>query len=55
MKIVWQHHRIDDVMDYFTKAFEVPEDQEILRHEWFYDPHKGVVVFKLVVTEASDG
>jgi len=54
MTIVWQDYPVEDVVQFFAKAFEPKPGQEIVRSEWFYDPAKGRMIFKLFVTEVDD-
>lgn len=54
MKIQYQEHSIESVMDYFAAGFEMKEGQKLSRHEWFYDPTKGKVIFRLTIQEKED-
>lgn len=49
-KLAWVEIDIKEVMDYFIKGFRVKEG-EVISHEWFHDPRKGKVIFKLVVED----
>ncbi|MNZ14599.1 hypothetical protein D3C78_315270 [compost metagenome] len=42
----------DDVAKYFVQGYNLPVGERLAGHEFFYDPAKGVFVFKLI-TEAS--
>lgn len=54
MKIQYQEHSIESVMDYFANGFEMKEGQKLYRHEWFYDSSKGKVIFRLSIQEKED-
>jgi len=47
----WNECRIDDVMRYFAKGFELPKGREIYRTEFFIDTNQGKVVFKLTTKD----
>lgn len=54
MIIHYQEARFDDVLYFFAKSFK-PRDGEKIDHvEFFVDPVKNVVVFKLYVREKED-
>lgn len=50
-KTEWNECRIDDVMRYFAKGFELPRGREIYRTEFFIDTNQGKVVFKLTTKD----
>ena len=49
MKILFQEFDVAKVMEYFVKGFE----KKVSNWDWFYDPAKGKIVFKLYVIEES--
>jgi hypothetical protein len=54
MKILWQIHPMVEIVDYFVKDFQCEEEEAIARTDWFYDPQKQQMVFRLFITEAPD-
>lgn len=55
MNIQWQEHKLDDVMDYFSKGFAPkPNGAKVVKAEWFIDTNKNKVVFRLYVDEPPD-
>lgn len=49
MEIKYQVHTVPDIMKFFVDGFKLPDGQKIWNYEWFYDPHKGKVVFRLEI------
>lgn len=45
--IIYQEEDLDTVMGYFVKGYEI----ETLKTEWFLDPIKNKVIFKLFVED----
>ena len=45
---------VADVADFFVKGYQFKEGERLMGWTHFYDPAKGVFVFKLV-TETDDG
>lgn len=43
---------VEDVARYFVAGYDL-KGEKLLQSDYFYDPHKGVFVFKLV-TEAAE-
>ena len=54
MKIVYQDCEINDVMRFWMDSYNL-KDGEVLPEysEWFYDPGRGKVIFKLMVNETA--
>lgn len=47
---------LNAVMGYFIDGFENPPGEKLLgRPDWFIDPTKGKVIFRLVTEESSTG
>lgn len=44
---------VADVAAFFVQGYRLEEGERIVRHEHYYDPHKGVCVFKLMVERAA--
>ena len=42
-----------DVARFFVQGYKLAEGERLAGHEFFYDPAKGVLVFKLI-TEAAE-
>lgn len=42
-----------DVARFFVQGYKLAEGERLAGHEFFYDPAKGVFVFKLI-TEAAE-
>lgn len=51
MKIQWQEHTIDEIIDYFIAGYELEPGQRVVGHEKFFDPTSAKVILKLVVDE----
>lgn len=51
MNIRFEHQVISlsDVMDYFTRGFEPNDGEDIADIEWYLDPMKQKVVFKISI------
>jgi hypothetical protein len=47
LKIIYQEHPLDDVMEFFSNRFRA----KIAKSEFFIDQQKNTVVFKLFVEE----
>jgi hypothetical protein len=47
IKEVWVEHPLTDVLRCYADMFEAQDGRKILRREYFVDPVKNVVVFKL--------
>lgn len=54
MKIHYQEHDIESIMDYFSTGFEMKEGEKLFNYEWFYDSRKGKAVFRLTINEKGD-
>ncbi len=48
-EVIWQKHKIQEVLDYFVKDFNLPSGTKILNSESFFDAQKGEVVFRLIL------
>jgi hypothetical protein len=47
----WQEHSIQSVMNYFKKGFQSKNGDEILGIDYFIDPVKERVIFRLTVSK----
>lgn len=47
MKIQYQEHSMQSIMDFFVNAYEKP----VADFKWFYNPQSDTVVLKLCVAE----
>jgi hypothetical protein len=54
IEVKYQAHPVKDVIANFVKGFELPQGKFIQSYDWFYDSHKGVVVFQLFVGESEE-
>jgi hypothetical protein len=54
----YQEVPVDTVMRHFAQGFKARKGREIPPYdwtrEWFYDPKKGVVIFKITTRAKSD-
>lgn len=48
MPIHYSEHEIDEVLYYFAKEFKPTGSEEVLKVEWFIDPVKKVIVYKII-------
>lgn len=55
MDIRYIEVKAGDVASYFVKDFEFKDGSELRSYDWFFDPAKGVFVFKLVVNNPEQG
>lgn len=53
MECVYQVHTMDEVVHHFAKGFKLPENQEIANYQYWFDPSKGVVIFRLFTKEKT--
>lgn len=51
MTTKYQEHKIEDVMRWFAEGFDTDPEQPILKHDYWLDPVKGVVIFRLYLGE----
>lgn len=51
MKMVYQEVDIQTVIAFWVKNYQPKESDEIKSFEWFFDPQKGAVIFKLFVDD----
>lgn len=42
-----------DVAGFFVNGYRLQDGERLVRHEYFFDPTKGVFVFKLVTETAE--
>lgn len=49
MKIVYQEETAGHVIRYFANQFKGVKEGSVRIADWFYDPFKGTIVFKLYV------
>ena len=49
IELRYSEHEISDVLNYFAKGFKFSAGEKLRDYSFFYDPNKGVVVFKLVI------
>lgn len=55
MKIAYQEHAVDEVMDHFVRGFKIPEDQgKLWKAEATIDTGAGRIVFKLYISEPGE-
>jgi hypothetical protein len=43
----------DDVARFFVNGYRLQDGERLAGHEYFYDPAKGVFVFKLITASAE--
>lgn len=48
-ELIWQTHSLDSIVHFFADKFELKKGQKILRAEWFIDPVKNTVIFRLLI------
>jgi hypothetical protein len=51
MKIEYSEHRIEDVLGFYVKGFNLIPGRLIARYEANCDPRTGMVVFKLFISD----
>ena len=52
---MWADVSIHDVMQHYVRGFEFGDGSKLHSHEFYYDPTKGRVVFKmLTLKEVAD-
>lgn len=44
---------MDKIIAYWIKDYQLKEGESLHNHEFYYDPHKGKVVFRLFVNETG--
>ena len=54
LTVNFQEIPLQKVIESFAKGFVAPEGKNIVRHESFVDPVKGVVIYKLFVEETPE-
>lgn len=47
IEIKYEEASLDEVATFFVEAYKFPRAHELVKHEFFFDPVKGVFVFKL--------
>ncbi|WNZ57428.1 hypothetical protein QT397_08845 [Microbulbifer sp. MKSA007] len=54
METNYQEVSLNTIVKYFADDFKTKPGTEIITKEWFIDPVKGVVIFKLVTDKKDD-
>lgn len=51
MKIQWQEHTIDEIIQFFVDGYQLEPGQRIVYHKQFFDPTSAKVIIKLTIDE----
>jgi hypothetical protein len=54
MEIKYMEADLSAVMQFWVKAYELPENTHIHRWEWAWNPTTGRVMFKVFVSDGPD-
>ena len=51
-----KYHEVSalNVVKYFIKDYEFSGGSELIGYDWFYDPVKGVFIFKLILQNKQE-
>lgn len=51
MRIEWQEADLKTVVQWYVDAFRFKRGESLFRHDWFVDPAKGKVIFRLFISD----
>jgi len=53
MKVILEVININDIIEHWVKDYEFKEGESLVRREFYFDPTKGKVVFRLLINETE--